>query len=154
MSDQEMSGEGQSRKNPAYECYDTMTPVELIKKMKEAQDAADTIKGRLAEVTGHLDYLRLIKIPQVFEEQEIKNMKVDGVGRCQLTADIYASIKSGQKDAVFEYLRDTGRGDLITESVNASTLKAALKGMIKSAEPIPDELFNITPFSRASIVKV
>lgn len=44
-----------------------------------------------------------------------------------------------------EWLRRNGKADLVQETVNASSLKAAIKAMIKDGNPPPEELFTIKP---------
>ncbi len=140
--------------NPDFAKFDGLPVTDLVKAFKSVGDEKEAAELALKKINAQYDFLRLVKIPAIFDEQELKNITVDGVGRCQLTSDIYASVKTGQKDAMFLFLRDTGRESLIKEEVNASTLKACLKGMIKAGEEIPEELFNCAPYSRASITKV
>ena len=53
-----------------------------------------------------------------------------------------------------DWLVLNGAGDLIQETVNASSLKAAIKAWIKKGAPPPDTLFKITPAPLVSITKV
>lgn len=145
--------DNQEGRNPAWEHYDKMTPVELIRAMAALQARKDKGEAVMKEINAELDFLRLTKIPAVFDEQELKNMTVEDIGRCQLAADLHAGIVAGKKEEAYQWLRDNGFGDLIQEAVNASTLKAALKAAIKKGEPWPEELFRVNPFTRASIVK-
>ncbi|TXG97769.1 MAG: hypothetical protein E6R08_06520 [Nevskiaceae bacterium] len=139
--------------NPEWAKYDTLSPIELIKAMATVQSRKERGEAVMKEINAEFDFLRLVKIPAVFEEQEIKNMTVDEIGRCQLAADIHAGIVGGKKDEAYQWLRDNGFESLIQESVNASTLKASLKAALKKGEPWPEELFRVSPFTRASIVK-
>jgi hypothetical protein len=58
-----------------------------------------------------------------------------------------------KKAEFFDWLRDNGRGDLLQENINPSTLKATVKGLVKNGEEIPEDLLNVSPFTRASITK-
>lgn len=145
--------EAQPRINPAYIKYDTMTPEQLVTAMAALEAEKDRLAEILKSINGEYDYLRLIKIPTVWDERKIVIIKVTDIGRCNLTADIYASIKAGKKDEAYQWMRDTGREGLIQDAVNASTLKASIKASLKKGESWPDELFNVTPFTRASITK-
>lgn len=137
-----------------YSKYDIMTPTELVRAMAEVQKLKEAKDEELKAINAEFDFLRLIKIPNTFEAHEIKNMSLDGVGRCQLTSDMHASIAADQKEAAYQYFRDLGKGSLITESINPSTLKATLKSMLKAGEEIPTDIFKVSPFTRASITKV
>lgn len=134
--------------------------LDLLREFKAAKDfkeAADLIAKEAGKV---YDYLRLALVPARFDEDGISNMKVDGVGRVQLASDLYAGILKGVdkegrsiEEKAFEWLDDNGRGDVVKQTVNSSSLKAILKSMIVKGEEIPAELFKADPFTRASIVK-
>ncbi len=147
MSDQEQTGV-----NPLYSKYDNMTPVELVKAMAAIRITKDDLDEQAKVVGAEFDFLRLVKIPAKFEEQEITLLKVEGIGRCNLTGDLQVSVIPGAKEALFQFMRDTGRGDLIKEEINASTLKATVKGMMQKGEEVPEQL-RVHAFTRASITK-
>ncbi len=133
--------------------YDGMTLIELVRQMKDIQAQKETADEHTKLLNKHFDFLRITKIPQVMEDEGIRNLSVEGVGRVSLTADMHVSVKDGQKESFYDWLRDNGRSDLIQPTVNSSTLKATVKDMVRSGEQIPDEMLNISPFTRASITK-
>ena len=79
------------------------------------------------------------------------SMKVDGYGRLGLTDDL--RVKMLDKEQVYEWLEENDMGDMITETVNASTLKASLRKRLQKGEEVPDNLFELTPFTRANLTK-
>jgi hypothetical protein len=87
------------------------------------------------------------------EEDGVDRINVTGIGRVSLTADMHVSVKADQKSEFFTWLRDNGRGDLLQENINPSTLKAAVKKMFREGEEVPDQLLNVSPFTRASITR-
>lgn len=124
--------------------------------------AFDVVEQQLEEITAQVkklqaeyDYLRLVKIPDLFDENDppLKNLSFQGLGRVQLTGDIYCSVRKENKEKLHTWLDETGRADLITPTVNASTLKAVIKNLIKQGEPYPHDIIQVTPFSRASLVR-
>lgn len=133
--------------------YDGMELLELIREMRRVQTEKEQVEADLKKYNKHFDFLRITKIPQMMEDLGIRNLNVDGVGRVGLTADMHVSIKEGNKEAFYLWLRDNGRADLIQPNVNPSTLKATVKNMVKEGEIIPDDLLNVSPFTRASITK-
>lgn len=126
---------------------------ELCVDMRASQDRCDELKAQLAEETNRLDELRLKKIPELMQELEVTTTTFEGLGRVQLASDLYASTKEGQKQDAMQWLRDCGYEDMITETYNASTLKAVFRKMLKEGSDIPAHIFNVSPFTRASIVK-
>lgn len=129
----------------------TVDMMREFKAIRDAKDAADLLAKELGRVH---DYMRLVLVPERFEQDGIKNIKVDGVGRVQLAGDLYAGIIKGHEDEAFEFLSDNGRGDLVKKTVHPSSLKAVLKKMMETGEEFPGEVFKAEPFTRASIVKV
>ena len=90
---------------------------------------------------------------QAYASLELKNATFDGLGRVQLASDLYASTREGKKEAAIQWLRDCGYENMVTETYNASSLKALFRRQIAEGVEIPDDLFNVSPFIRASIVK-
>lgn len=136
-----------------YAQYDGLTLVDLVHAMSTLQNRKEAMEDQLKLINKEFDFLRITKIPAVMEEDGVERINVTGIGRVSLTADMHVSVKADQKAAFFEWLRDNGRGDLLQENVNPSTLKATVKGMFKKGEEIPDTLLNVSPFTRASITK-
>lgn len=130
---------------------------ELLKtyasRMKELQAEYDELHEKMKIINAEYDDLRLKKIPELMSEMEIRTVTFEGIGRVQTAGDMYASIKADVRGEAYSWLRDHGFSSLITETVNASTLKAFAKEQTKKGEELPEDLFSITPFTRASIVK-
>lgn len=125
----------------------------LCAQMKELQEKKDAIEADLTDANKALDELRLRKIPEAMEALELKNATFEGLGRVQLASDLYASTREGKKEAAMIWLRDCGYENMITETYNASSLKALFRRMIAEGVDIPEDVFNVAPFIRASIVK-
>lgn len=125
----------------------------LCAQMKSLQSHKDELEEQLSAVNRDLDELRLRKIPTLMESLDVKNATFEGLGRVQLASDLYASTREGQKDRAMQWLRDCGYEGMITETYNASSLKALLRRMLVEGAEIPDDIFNVSPFVRASIVK-
>lgn len=138
---------------PAYTKYDTMTTVEVCKAMKKVRDDYEEREKVVKELKREYDFLRLLKVPQRFEEEGIDILKIDGVGRVNLTADMYVYVPVDAREEVYQWLRDTGREACIKETVNASTLKALCKEVYKKGEETLPEKITVTPFQRAGITK-
>lgn len=132
---------------------DMETLRQLCVQMKDLQLKALVIKADAAAVREPLDELRLKKIPDLMNHLDVKTATFNGLGRVQLASDLYASTISGKKDAALGWLADCGYGDMIKPTVNGSSLKALFRRQIKEGTMPPDDIFKITPFTRASIVK-
>jgi len=131
-----------------YEKYDSMTTTQLVEEMadlKEALDQAAKVKSALQK---EYDFVREGKLPEVMVSEGITNITVAGAGKVHLQGDLRASIKAADREKAYEWLADHGYGDLIIETVNSGTLKAAAKGWLEKAMEIPS-FININPYTRA-----
>jgi hypothetical protein len=133
--------------------YDDLTLNQLISAMATLSKAKEDAEDVLKRINAEYDFLRITKIPTKMEDEGVDRISITGVGRVSLTADMHVSVKADMKEKFYEWLHDNGRENLITETVNASTLKAAVKQMYKAGEEVPEDLLNVSPFTRASITK-
>lgn len=132
---------------------DMNTLRELCAEMKALQIRAAELKAQAADVKAPFDYLRLKKIPDLMASLQVGTCTFPGLGRVQLASDLFASTRKGQKPAAIQWLNDCGYGDMVQPTYNASSLKALFRRMIVEGAEIPNEIFNVNPFIRASIVK-
>lgn len=133
--------------------YDSLTLVDLIGAMNRVQRDKELLEEQLRALNKHFDFLRITKVPERMEDDGVDRISVAGIGRVSLTADMHVSVKADKKPGFYEWLRDNGRGDLLQENVNPSTLKAAVRAMFKKGEEVPEEFLNVSPFTRASITR-
>jgi len=120
--------------------------------MQTYQEAKDAIDTQSKELGALIDNLRLKQIPEMMDQLEVKNATFQGIGRVQLAADLYCSTKAGKKDEAMQWLRDMEMDGMISETYNASSMKALVRRLITEGAEIP-ECLNVQPFIRASIVK-
>lgn len=125
----------------------------LCVSMKDLQAQKDALEEQLSGINKSLDIIRTKDIPELMESLGLKNATFDGIGRVQLAADLYASTREGKREAAMQWLRDCGYDDMIIETYNASSLKALFRRQIAAGAEIPDDIFNVHPFIRASVVK-
>lgn len=131
----------------------TMSLRFLAEEMVRLQAQKEELEEKLKAVNARLDRVRTVEIPAQMESLGIANINFEGIGRVQLASDLYTSTREGAKEKAIEWLRDCGYDGMVTETYNASSLKALFRQMIAGGTPIPDDIFNVTPFTRASIVK-
>jgi len=131
---------------------DLTTLRELCVQMQTYQEMKDAIDTQSKELGALIDNLRLKQIPEMMDQLEVKNATFQGIGRVQLAADLYCSTKAGQKDQAMQWLRDMEMDGMISETYNASSMKALVRRLMVEGTEIP-EFMNVTPFIRASIVK-
>ena len=123
----------------------------LAIEMRQLQDRKDAQMEALSETNKRLDEIRVKLIPDAMVDADIRTITFEGLGRVQLAMDLYASIKD--KEAGYAWLTEHGYDGLIVPYVHPSTMKSAFKKALQQGQEFPEELFTVTPFMRASIVK-
>lgn len=127
---------------------------EYAVRMKALGEKIEEHEAILKNLKADYDALRLRKIPEFMESLGIPNITFAGLGRLQLAADLHCSTREGQKDQAMQWLRDCGYEGMITEGYNPSSLKAVVKRLLIEGAEVPTDIFNVSPFTRASLVKV
>jgi len=135
------------------EKYKALTIPELVHEFRSLKDMHDSYKEQASEVGQLVDLIRLNVLPDKMENEDVSTVTVAGAGRVSLQGDLYFSIPAAYKDDCFEWLRDNGHGDIIQETVNSSTGKAWAKEMMKQGQTLPEGLFKVVPFTRATITR-
>lgn len=130
------------------EQMDAVATARLLRTYRDANDLADSIKKHIGSI---YDYIRVVKMPGKMDDEGIDSpFNVSGVGRIVLTDDIRVNVLD--KSAEYEWLEANGHGNLVTETVNAASLAALLRRYLRDGKTVPESVFKITPFIRASIV--
>jgi len=127
---------------------------QLATRQRAIQEQLDVIKTITTGLQKELDTIRLNILPEKMDEEDITNITVTGVGRVVVQSDIYFSIPADSKEDAYEWLKTNGHADLVQETVNSSSGKAWAKEMFKKGQVLPENLFKVTPFSRAQITKI
>jgi hypothetical protein len=110
-------------------------------------NAAEAVKSALEK---RHDWLRTAVVPPKMDERGITNIKLVGIGRVHLSDDVYVSIPQETKPAAYQWFRDNGLGDLITQTINGSTLAAFIRKRIKAGDEMPEGV-KITAYTKAVI---
>lgn len=139
-------------KAKARERYKSDDLVSLAKELVRLQAAKERLEKITSELNAVIDVIRIEIIPNAMDDAGIRTMNITGLGRLGLTEDLY--MKTGDRDALTYWLHENGLQDIITETVNSSTLKSVIKSRIKAGKEIPPPVcVEITPFTRASVTK-
>lgn len=115
----------------------------------------DFLDETVKQWKSFFDELKTVTLPEMMEAEGVTSLPLAEGYRVGMSARMYASIKEGQKEAAYEWLRNNGLGELITETVNASTLSAAAKHRLEEqALEMPDDLFNAMLKPNTSVTKL
>jgi hypothetical protein len=129
--------------------------IPLIKHYAELRGVTENIKKARKALDDLEDHLSHEDVPDAFKRSGIKTVTVDGVGRVNVAYKWGCSIVDGKKPESFEWLRDTGNGGIIIETINAQTLASFAKSEVEThARELPTDLFTTTLRPYTSITRV
>jgi len=128
--------------------------IEVIKHFDALRKAMEQIKTAREALDQLKDQLSTVSIPDMFRARDIKNMKIEGVGRCGVSYRFSCSIVADDKRVGHQWLKDNGYPDLVVETVNSSTLSAFAKNLLETeGKELPAEIFKTSSSPFTSITK-
>lgn len=133
--------------------FEDMNLRQLAERMKATRAELDDTKADASALQKEWDSLRKKWLPKKMEEMGIVDVRFEGVGTVSERTDAYCTTPAKNKAALYEWLNENGHGDLITDTVNASTLKAFIKEQILEGNDVPDHIVNFEPYTYVAITK-
>lgn len=118
--------------------------------LRQLKDYVDNVFDPLGK---KYEETKVVTLPQKFESEGVPTVHLDEGFRVTVSHQMRASVKGGQKEAAFEWLRNNGLGDIVTETVNASTLSALARSMTEENRELDGDLFNVAILANTSVTK-
>lgn len=118
-------------------------------KLKQLDDAIASLR-KLSNATR--DRIAREALPALFKEAKTSSITVDGY-RFTMSETVRARIDKDHKAEAYEWLRENDLGDLITETVNASTLASAARAEMEQGRELDDEFFIVDIVPNTSMTK-
>lgn len=120
---------------------------------KAMRDAHDALAAKMKDFKASLDTVKSELLPDMFQSRQVTSITVEGY-RFTVSSQTKASIRSGEKDEAFDWLRKNNLGDLIVETVNSQTLSSAAKQLMSEGKELDEDLFNVFLQPTTSVTKV
>jgi len=149
--------EREARSEAIKATLDGATYNELVAAMLATAQAHQDLKDKTAESWADLCVITRQIIPERFETDQIQNITVilPNGSKKQLLVIPQVSVKTpkDKKQELWEWLRDNEAAEIITETVNSSTLAAYVRTQMKAGEPYPGEICEVSMYDVASLRK-
>jgi len=134
---------------------DNLSPIELARYFVRVRETKDQLEKILKPFDAFYETLAKVKIPETFDRHGVPSVTLDEGYRVTVSHALRASIRGGvDKEAAYEWLRDNGLGDIVTQTVNASTLSAVAKTMGEDNKELPEGLFNVAIMPNTSFNRI
>lgn len=124
---------------------------ELADQLKAAKDKKKELDAEIKELGAKIDELDLA-LSDAMAEAECERFSRNG-NTFYLNTRLYASPIAGQKEAMFQALKDKGYGEIVTETVNANTLASFVKEqMAENNDEVPEWIAQVVnTFEKVSV---
>jgi len=131
---------------------------ELVAALINAQDFHAEMKSATSEAWGDVCTIARQIIPERFEQDQIQNITVilpDG-SKKQLLVLAQVSVKTPEENRMLlrDWLRKHDAADIISETVNSSTLAAYVRAQMQAGDEYPVDICEVSAYSTASLRKV
>jgi len=130
--------------------YGDMDLKELAAAQARVKGEVDHYAGIKSALQAEFDALRKRLVPNKMESMGIESVRIEGVGTLSLATDAYCSTPADERQNLKDWLRANEAGDLIAETVNASTLKAFIKEQTLEGNEIPP-MVKFDPYTYSKI---
>lgn len=124
---------------------------EYYRALRTLHDEADALKKKLHK---ELEAYGMSILPEVFEKEDVTSLNLSSGYRVTISSVTRASIPAENKAEAYQWLVDNELGDLITNTVNASTLSATAKSLIEEGRQLPEDLFKVAVLPQVSMTKL
>lgn len=126
--------------------------VSLIRHFASVDDAYEQLNAAKKKLNAIHDRCSREYIPDALRKAGVKTVTIENLGRVTVAHRYSCSIIN--KDAGYKWLEDNGHGDLITQTVNSSTLAAFAKNLIvEEGKELPEEVFKTGTSPYTSITR-
>lgn len=113
----------------------------------------DLVNDARKKIGGQLEHMSYNVIPNLMEVREVRNITLDDVStRFALSHRTSATMLNKQE--VMDWLRGIGAGDMITETVNASSLGSFVDEYVTEKQIDPPDCIQVKRHSLTSMTKV
>jgi hypothetical protein len=128
--------------------------MDLIALFRKYYDLEREFKEKMEEARETKESFEQVLYDKMISEG-VQNLKTDKLGTFYLRDDRYASVKAETKEAFFDWLRESGYGDLIQPTVNARTLTSWVNEQTEGKELEDDDelsqFINVTVKHRVGV---
>lgn len=112
----------------------------VVQRLRALKDEKERIGARETEINKEIVQIEQSKLPEMMEAAGITSFKVPGIGSVSVRDEVFVSVLAENRPKLHEELKASGNGDLITESVNANTLKSWVKEQLDQGNAVSDAI--------------
>jgi len=123
----------------------------LAEKLKKLRDTKKEVEDEVKYISGEIETVTE-ELTSLMTENELPSFTYSGF-TYSLSTRTFASPLAGDKESLYDALRENGYGGLITETVNANTLSSTVSELIEqNGDSLPDWLVGkVSTYEKISV---
>lgn len=126
----------------------------VLHRLHERSGRSEKSKVGVALIGKLFETFKNERVPHAFEVEGVPNVPLSEGYRVGVSTTKRASILAGMQEGAKQWLRDNNYADIISETINASTLSSFAKNLQEDHnKELPDELFNVVDLPTTSVTK-
>lgn len=125
---------------------------EACRNYRAMRELEAELKELTSRINKAIEICKTEKMPMLFQEAGVRSITVDDY-RFTISETVRASIIPEVKQEAYEWLRENDLGELITETVNASTLAAQARRMAEEGYELDPDFFRTYVLPNVSVTK-
>lgn len=145
------------RKNQIESALEGASYNELVAAMLSAQEHHKAMKSAASAAWDEVCLIARQIIPTRMDADQIQNITVilpDGTKKQLLCIDqVSVKTPAENKAALWEWLREHDAAELITETVNSSSLAGYVREQMRQGEEYPNDICEVSTYTTASLRK-
>lgn len=119
---------------------------------KALSDLNEDLKEIYKPVYHQMNHYQQTVLPDLFRFNLVTTTKTLYGHTVTMSEDFNVSIPANKKEDAYEWLYKNGYGDIVSTTINSSTLKATIKVINETALPVPGDIFKISNYVKMSVV--
>ena len=123
---------------------------ELATELRDLKDQKEALEEQLTAIKARVREIEIYELPPTMEDKEIDKFTVPDVGTISVKTKVYSSIKKDDRSRFYQWLRESGNGDVIVDWVFPGTQNAFIKERIETGQEYP-EFCNVSLIPTASL---
>lgn len=103
---------------------------ELARRFRELKLKSEEQAEVLKQINGEWSVIET-ELLEAMSEEGVSSVKMEGLGNFIMSVRNMLSVNAANQPSFYQYLKESGNGALLKESVNPATLTAFLKGHLE-----------------------
>lgn len=132
---------------------DANGPIEFSRALVTLRFLKEKIDATFKQFNEIYASVKDVRLPEAFDKAQIPHVNLDEGYRVGVSHSVRASVKANMKDAAIEWLTKNGLGEIVTSTINASTLSAVARTMGEDNRELDAEIFHVFVQPTTSVTK-